>query len=296
LKNPVFQGACTALITPFTEDGPDLERMKQHLEAQEAAGTAAVLIAGTTGESATLRDEEYYRLAAFCVRQTGGKMKTILGIGGNDSEKCLQYARFAQSIGADAVLMSTPYYNKTTQPGLVRHFFHVADKISLPMILYNIPGRTSIGISAETYRLLSEHPNINGVKEASGDFSLIARVRSECGDDLNFWCGNDDQTIPMMAMGAQGVISVLSNLAPKAVSELFRLCSEGNYLQATALYQKYAKLCRLLFAETNPIPVKAAMALTGADSGLLRLPLISASEQTMAGLKKCLGELGLLPA
>ena len=204
MKEPVFTGSCTAIITPFTEDGVDEIRLEKLLDFQRDNGTKAVVLAGTTGENATLDRREYETLSDTAVRHVNGAMKLIVGVGGNNTAACVDKAKFARRAGADAVLMCPPYYNKTTQAGLLRHFLTAADAAELPLILYNVPSRTVLGIAAETYRELARHPNINGVKEASGDFSLIARVAAECGDDLNLWSGNDDQTIPMMALGAKG--------------------------------------------------------------------------------------------
>ncbi|MBR5095272.1 MAG: 4-hydroxy-tetrahydrodipicolinate synthase [Oscillospiraceae bacterium] len=292
-KTPVFKGSCTAIVTPFAEHGIDYERLLQQLDRQYEGGTAAIVVCGTTGENATLSIDEHNELVRRTVNACRGRMKTIVGVGGNDTRAVLRKAENARAIGADAILMTTPYYNKTSQKGLVEHFSYVADRVDLPMILYNVPSRTGISIHADTYHELSKHPNINGVKEASGDFSLIARTRSLCGDDLFLWSGNDDNTIPMMALGALGVISVASNLVPSAVSELCSLCLEGEYRDATTLYSRYAALFSTLFIETNPMPVKAAMRLAGLDSGIVRLPLTQISEDHLEQLRRVMQELDL---
>lgn len=279
------------MITPFAKDGIDFERMGKLLDFQAENGTAGVVIAGTTGEAATLSDYEFESLTAFSVRHVAGRMKTIIGIGGNNTETCLKKARFAALTGADAVLMTPPYYNKTSTAGLAAHFLRVAEGADIPLILYNVPGRTAIGIPAETYIELSKHPNINGVKEASGDFSLISRLSAECTDSLFIWSGNDDHTVAMMALGALGVVSVASNLEPAAVALLCEHCLRGEFTEANALYARYAELFRTLFIETNPIPVKAAMALRGLDSGLLRLPLTQISEGHLETLDEVLKKL-----
>lgn len=294
MKKPVFEGSATAIITPFRKDGIDYERMGKLLDFQADNGTAAIVIAGTTGENATLEIHEYESLVDFSIAHVAGKMKMIIGIGGNNTAQCLRKAEIAESYGADGLLMCPPYYNKTTQQGLISHFCHIADRSTVPLILYNVPSRTSIGITAETYKKLSVHPNINGVKEASGDFSLISRIFNECREDLNVWSGNDDNTIPMMAMGAKGVISVASNVLPDVVAKLCALCSSHEYRAAAALYQRYAEFFRLLFIETNPIPVKAALQLMDLDSGALRLPLIEISPEHHTMLKSCMAELGLI--
>ena len=249
---------------------------------------------GTTGENATLSQDEHNELVRYTVNACKGKMKVIVGVGGNNTLAALRKAENAKAVGADAILMVTPYYNKTSQKGLVEHFCAVADKVELPMILYNVPSRTGIGLQAETYRILAEHPSINGVKEASGDFSLIARTRSLCGDMLYFWSGNDDNTVPMMAMGALGVISVASNVVPAAVASICARCLAGDFAAAMELYCRYAKLYADLFLETNPMPVKAAMEMLGTDSGILRLPLTTISDAHREQLRGTLQELKLL--
>jgi len=293
-KIPVFQGSCTAIVTPFGENGIDYERLNRQLDRQAEGGTAAIVVCGTTGENATLSRDEHNELVRVTVNACRGRMKVIVGVGGNNTVSALRKAENAAAVGADGILMVTPYYNKTSQKGLVEHFSYVADRVDIPMILYNVPSRTGIGIQAETYKVLSEHPNINGVKEASGDFTLIARSRALCGEDLHFWSGNDDNTVPMMAMGALGVISVLSNIAPTVVSSICSQCLAGNFSGAAALSFMYTPLISALFSETNPMPVKAAMELLGTDSGTLRLPLTRISEAHLAELKQRLSELSML--
>ncbi len=293
-KNPVFQGSCTAIITPFDEHGIDYARLEANLEAQYEGGTAAIVVCGTTGENATLSQDEHNELVRYTTNACRGKMKVIVGIGGNNTVAALKKAENAGAVGADAVLMVTPYYNKTSQAGLIQHFSYVAERSPLPVILYNVPSRTSIGIAAETYLALSEHPNINGVKEASGDFTLIARTRSLCGEALNIWSGNDDNTIPMMALGALGVISVASNVVPAVVTKLCDLCFQNDYAAAAALYAKYAAFFADLFIETNPMPVKAALRLLERDSGILRLPLTQLSEEHLGKLRASMREIGLV--
>lgn len=294
MKTPVFKGSCTAMITPFTENGIDFKRMGELLDYQEKNGTAAVLVAGTTGESATLEIHEYEQLVDFCVRYLSGRMKVIVGIGGNNTLSCLSRAKQAEAAGADAVIMTAPYYNKSTQRGVVEHFTYVADRTEAPVMIYNIPSRTSVSISLESYRELAKHPNINGVKESGGDFSLIARTAACCGNDLYIWSGNDDQTVPMMALGAQGVISVASNIIPETMSILCSLCLNGDFAAAAQLYFRYSGLFANLFIETNPIPVKAAMGLMGMDSGILRRPLTEISDRSLAVLAESLKSAGLV--
>lgn len=293
VKVPVFKGSCTAIVTPFSEHSVDYERLKKNLEFQYENGTSAVVVCGTTGENATHTPNEHDELVRVTVRTVNGRMKVIAGIGSNNTENALRAAENAKYSGADAVLMVTPYYNKTTQKGLVEHFSYVADRVDIPMILYNVPSRTGIGITADTCKVLSQHPNINGIKEASGDIALAARIRSLCGDDLYIWSGNDDCTIPLMSLGALGVISVASNIVPGAVAKLCALCLEGSYAEATELYAKYASLFSALFIETNPIPVKAALKMMGMDSGILRLPLTEISQESFETLLKAMRDAGI---
>lgn len=292
-KAPVFKGSCTAIVTPFGENGIDYAKFGELIDFQYDNGTAALVVCGTTGENASLTRYEHEEMIEFACRHNDGRMKIIAGVGSNDPTKALGYARCAKHAGCDGILMVTPYYNKSTQAGLVAHFTYVADRVDVPMIVYNVPSRTGIGIKLETYQKLSEHPNINGVKEASGDISLFAMTRAVCGDELHIWSGNDDNTVPMMALGALGVISVASNIVPAAVAKLCSLCLDGDFKAAEQLYRKYARLFSDLFIETNPIPVKAAMQLMGLDSGTLRLPLVDIGEQSRKKLTESMKSCGL---
>ncbi|MBQ3405235.1 MAG: 4-hydroxy-tetrahydrodipicolinate synthase [Oscillospiraceae bacterium] len=294
MKTPIFTGAGTAIVTPYRGGGVDLDKFGELIDFQYAGGVSAIIIGGTTGEAPTLGEKEFAELVGYGVRRINSRMKAVVGIGGNNTHEALYKARIARSLGADAVLMSTPYYNRTNQSGLIKHFSYVADRADIPMILYNIPGRTTIGIALDTYRELSAHPNINGVKEASGEFTLIPRMMAMCGDELCVWSGNDDQTIPMMALGAVGVISVASNIVPSAVSEMCTRCLEGDYKGARDLYYTYAELFAKLFIEVNPIPVKSAMKLMGMDVGELRLPLWEMDEKNLRLLKTAMSGVGLI--
>lgn len=274
MRSPVFTGTCTALITPFRDDGSiDYSRFARQIDRQLAAGIDALCVCGTTGESAALSAQEHVRLVDFCVDHVAGRCPVLAGSGSNDTAHALYLCQCAQESGADALLVVTPYYNKTTQTGLLRHYEHLADRVALPLILYNVPSRTGLSFTAETYRVLSQHPNIHGVKEASGDFSLLAETMALCGEDFFVWSGNDDHTLPMLAMGAQGLISVASNLAPGPMAELTHRYLSGDTAGARQLQLDAAPLIRALFSQVNPIPVKAAMAAAGLDSGALRLPL-----------------------
>ncbi|MFB0920875.1 MAG: 4-hydroxy-tetrahydrodipicolinate synthase [Oscillospiraceae bacterium] len=293
MKTPIFTGAATAIVTPFRGDKIDFDKMAELIDMQYKGGISAIIVCGTTGENATQPIVEHEELVRFCVEKNAGRMKIVAGVGSNDTMTSVRLATSAKASGADGILMVTPYYNKTTQRGLVQHFSTVADRVDIPMILYNVPSRTSIGIAADTYKTLSKHPNINGVKEASGDFSLFARMRALCGDDLFVWSGNDDNTVPMMAMGDLGVISVASNIVPEAVTELCKLCLDKDFDAATKLYFKYAELFERLFIEVNPIPVKTAMNLMGMDVGNLRLPLVDMAPENLEKLKTSLVNVGI---
>lgn len=293
VKVPVFSGSCTAIVTPFSETGVDYERLKKNIDFQYENGSSALVVCGTTGEAATLSENEQEELLRVSVRHNAGRMKIIAGIGCNDTVKALHRAENARFAGADAVLMVTPYYNKSTQKGLIEHFTYVADRVDIPMILYNVPSRTGIGIEAQTYKTLSEHPNINGVKEASGNIAAAAQVRSLCGDELYIWSGNDSDTVPLMSLGALGVISVAGNILPAVVAKLCTLCLDGDFKSATELYCKYAALFSALFIETNPIPIKTAMQLLDMDSGIMRLPLTNIGEDNKAILRSVMRDTGL---
>lgn len=293
VKTPLFRGSCTAIVTPFNEHGIDYERLEKNIDYQYENGTSALVVSGTTGENATINRNEYEELIRFAIRANNRRMKIIVGVGSNNTQTALTNAQTAKFAGADGILMVTPYYNKSTQKGLIEHFSYVADRVDIPMVLYNVPSRTGIGIAADTFKELSKHPNIIGVKEASGDLALTGAIISKCGGDLFVWSGNDDNTIPMMAMGALGVISVASNIVPAVVAKLCQLCLEGDFAGATELYCKYAPLFSALFIETNPIPVKTAMNILGTDSGLMRLPLTSMSEENLKALRKAMTDAGL---
>lgn len=293
VKLPVFKGSCTAIITPFNEHGIDYERLKRNLEFQYENGSSAIVVCGTTGENATLSQEEHDELVRVAVRESKGRMKVIAGIGSNNTKSALKAAENAKFAGADAVLMVSPYYNKTSQKGLVEHFTYVADRVDIPLILYNVPSRTGISISIDACKELSRHPNINGIKEASGDIAYAARLRSVCGDDLHIWSGNDDCTVALMSLGALGVVSVASNIVPGPVAKICELCIDDNYKDAAELFSKFSQLFSALFVETNPIPVKTAMKFMGMDSGLMRLPLTEISQENIGTLTSAMRSAGI---
>lgn len=287
MKTPVFTGTCTALITPFRSTGSiDYGAFAKQIDRQIEAGIDAVCVCGTTGESAALTIQEHIHLVDFCVSHVAGRCKVLAGSGSNDTAAALYLCQHAQEAGADALLLVTPYYNKTTQSGLIRHYETLADQVETPVILYNVPSRTGLSFTPETYLALSKHPNINGVKEASGDFSLLADTLALCGENLNVWSGNDDHTVAMLAMGAKGLISVASNLAPEPIVELTHSYLRGDTEKALELQLTYTPLIRALFSQVNPIPVKAAMKEAGLDSGILRLPLIGMDEEPLRKLRE----------
>ena len=294
MKIPVFTGSATALVTPYDENDVDYELLSRLIHRQAENGTAALVICATTGESPVLTDSERAMITGFCVRECAGRMKVIVCVGGNNTQKAAAAARQAEILGADGVMLTTPYYNKASRDGLVRHFTEVADHCGLPLIAYNVPGRTSVSCNEELYARLAEHPRINGVKEASGDISLVSKTLSRCGDALNVWSGNDDQTLPMMALGARGVISVASNIVPRGMADLCTACLQGDFTAARQQQETYSKLFGLLFIEVNPIPVKAALQLMGLDHGCYRLPLCPPTEAHLDALRDCLEELSLI--
>ena len=294
MKNTVFTGCATAMVTPYAESGIDYKTMAALIDRQIENGVSALVISGTTGEAATLTPEERRELLRFCIRHTAGRAAVIAGIVGNDTERALLSARDAEAAGADAVLLSTPYYNKATGRGLFLHFTHVADNSGLPVIVYNVPGRTGIGCSAELYARLAGHPRICGVKEASGDVSLVSHTIRLCGDALTVWSGNDDQTLAVMALGGRGVISVASNLVPREMSERCAAMLAGDMNRARDLHFRLADLFDALFCQVNPIPVKTALFHMGLAPLSFRLPLCPMDGPQEELLKIALRELDLI--
>lgn len=297
MSEPVFTGACSAIITPFDRSGAvNYDLFGLLIDQQIEQGLDAICVCGTTGECSTLSIREHIAVVEYCVRRVNGRVKVIAGAGSNDTSAAIYLSRHAQDSGADALLHVTPYYNKASQTGLIKHYEAIADRVELPIILYNVPSRTGVSFTAETYRTLSRHPNINGVKEASGNFSLLSHTLSLCGDDLHVWSGNDDQVVPMMSLGAKGVISVVANLAPGIMVQMTRLCLEGRFKEASALQLRYMDLIDALFLEVNPIPIKAAMHLAGYDVGSLRLPLCDMGDSHREVLRRSMCRAGLLSA
>ena len=295
MRTPVFTGSCPALITPFDQNNLiNYDAFGRLIDAQIEAGVDAVCVCGTTGESATMSIREHIAAVEFCVKRVNHRVKVIAGAGSNDTSAAVYLSQHAQDSGADALLHVTPYYNKASQTGLIKHYEYIADRVELPIILYNVPGRTGVSFTAETYKILSENPKINGVKEASGNFSLLAHTRFLCGDDFYIWSGNDDQVVPMMALGAKGVISVASNIVPEVMAEMTHLCLDNDFAAASQLQIRYMDLIDALFTEVNPIPIKAAMNLLGMDAGSLRLPLCDISDKNLDTLRRAMERAGLL--
>ena len=295
MKKPVFTGAAVAIVTPFKSTGEvDYEEFKKIIDHQIAHGTDAIVIVGTTGEASAMTIEEHAEVIRFGCDYVTGRVPVIAGAGSNDTQTAIQLTREAAACGADAVLSVTPYYNKTTQRGLIAHFNAIADCSDCPVILYNVPSRTGMSFTAQTYFELSKHPNINGAKEASGNFSLLAEAMHLCGDELNFWSGNDDQIVPLMSLGGKGVISVVSNVAPELVHECCKAWFDGDTKAACAKQLQMLPLCDAMFCEVNPIPVKYAMNLLGWAAGECRLPLVEPGDAHKEQIAQVLRAAGLL--
>ena len=295
MREPVFTGACTALVTPFDDSGAiNYDAFAAQIDAQIDSGIDALCVCGTTGESSTMSIREHIAAVEFCVKHVNHRVKVIAGAGSNDTTAAVYLCQHAQDSGADALLLVTPYYNKCSQTGLIKHYEYIADRVELPIILYNVPSRTGVSFAAETYKILSENPRFNGVKEASGNFSLLAHTRFLCGDDFYIWSGNDDQVVPMMSLGAKGVISVAANIVPKTMVEMSHLCLDNDFAAASKLQVEYMDLIDALFIEVNPIPIKAAMDLMGMKAGGLRLPLCDISPAHLETLRASMQRMGLL--
>lgn len=293
MKNTVFTGAATAIITPFKNGQVDYEKFKELINWQIENGIDAIVAVGTTGEGPTLTDEEHREVIRFCVNEVAGRVPVIAGTGSNDTAYAIELTKFAKEVGADAVLLVTPYYNKATQKGLVQSFLAVADSADIPCILYNVPSRTGCNLTAESCAELAKHKNIVAVKEASGNISQVAKIRELCGDDLDIYSGNDDQIVPVMSLGGKGVISVLSNLLPKETSRMCHAFLEGNVQESLDLQIKYLSLIDALFCEVNPIPVKCAMSKMGFCENSVRLPLTVMEEKNEAHLVECMKKAGI---
>ena len=293
MKKTVFKGADVAIVAPMNSDGSvNFEKLAELIEFNIANKTDAIIVCGTTGESKTLSDVEHKEVLKYAINTVAGRVPVIAGTGSNDTSYSIQLSKYAESIGADALLLVTPYYNKATQKGLYLHFKAIAESVNIPCILYNVPSRTGVNIAVNTYVKLSKIPNIVATKEASGNISQIAEIAASC--DLDIYSGNDDQIVPIMSLGGIGVISVLSNIAPKDTHDLCFHMLNGDYTKARELQLKYIELINALFCEVNPIPVKTALNLMGFEVGPLRMPLCEMEENTLLQLKSALKKVNLI--
>lgn len=288
MQKPLFTGACTALVTPFLDGKVNYPMVEQLLKRQIDAGIKAVVIAGTTGESPTLSDEEKITLFRICKEYVGDRCLIIAGTGSNDTAHSISLSIAAQEAGADALLVVSPYYNKATPDGIFMHYLSICRAVTLPVIVYNVPSRTGLDIPVSVYQRLTLIPNIAGVKEASSDITKIVKIRNTCGADFPVWSGNDDQIVPVMALGGKGVISVLSNIKPEETAAMCDAALDGDFDTAAALQCELLPLIDFLFCEVNPIPVKAAMKQIGYDCGGCRLPLCSLNNENLTMLRKLL--------
>lgn len=295
MKNPIFTGAAVAIITPMHEDGTvNYEEFARFVDWQIENGTDAIVICGTTGESSTLDVDEHMAAIKWCIEYVNGRIPVIAGTGSNSTASAIEMSVEACEYGADALLLVTPYYNKTSQAGLIAHYTAIHDATDKPIILYNVPSRTGLNIKPETALELSKLPRINGIKEASGDLDQIAKVKELCGDELNIWSGNDDQIVDILDRGGLGVISVLSNVCPQETHDIVAKYLDGDKEASRALMDKYMKLAKTLFCDVNPIPVKEAVNLMGYKAGHCRMPLVDLSDENKKLMKETLEEYGLI--
>ncbi|MBE6879519.1 MAG: 4-hydroxy-tetrahydrodipicolinate synthase [Ruminococcaceae bacterium] len=292
MKNTIFTGSAVAIVTPMYEDGSiNYDRFAEIIEEQIAGSTDAIVVCGTTGESAVMTDEEHIECIRFCVEKVAKRVPVIAGTGSNDTAYAIDLSIEAEKLGADALLLVTPYYNKTSQKGLIAHFTAIADSVNIPIILYNVPSRTGVNITIDTYKKLAQHKNIVAAKEASGNISAVAQLAAET--DLDIYSGNDDQIVPIMSLGGKGVISVLANCCPKETHDMAQFCLDGNYKAAAELQLKYLEFTNNLFIDVNPIPVKEAMNIMGKNVGECRLPLVRMEDEKIAKLFSSMEKLGL---
>ena len=290
MKKILFRGCGTAIATPFTKDGVNFEEFKKLLEFQIQEGADVIIVCGTTGESSTMTKQEKKDTIRFAIDSVAKRIPVIAGTGGNNTKEAIEMSQYAESVGADGLLLVTPYYNKTTQEGLIAHYSVIAQSVSIPIILYNVPSRTGVNILPETCLALSKIPNIGAVKEASGNISQVAKIAALCKEDLAIYSGNDDQIIPILSLGGLGVISVLSNIEPKFTHQMVIDFLNGNTKAAKEAQLKCLPLVDALFCEVNPIPVKAALCMKGYDFGIPRLPLIEMSNKGKEKLQKAIEE------
>lgn len=295
MKEPIFTGAAVAIITPMNEDGTvNYEEFAKFVDFQIENGTDAIVICGTTGESSTLKVVEHNAVIKWCIDYVDGRIPVIAGTGSNSTACAIEISKEACENGADALLLVTPYYNKTSQRGLIAHYKAIHDATDKPIILYNVPSRTGLNIAPETAYELSKLPRINGIKEASGNLDQIAKIHELCGDELNLWSGNDDQIYDLMERGGKGVISVLSNICPQETHDIVQKYLDGDKEGSKELMDKYMKLAKSMFVDVNPIPVKEAVSLIGFNAGPCRLPLIEMDDKNKAYVKETMEEYGLV--
>ena len=289
MKNTIFTGAGIAIITPMNADGSiNYQGLGDLIENQIANGTDAIIICGTTGEASTMTDEEHLECIRFAVEKTAGRIPVIAGTGSNDTRYAIELSKEAEAVGVDGLLLVTPYYNKTTQRGLIAHFTAIADAVNVPIILYNIPGRTGVNMEVATVKKLA------AIKEASGNISYAAKLIAACGDNIDVYSGNDDMVVPLVSLGGKGVISVASHVIPKQMHDMVQYCLDNNFAEATKLQIEYLDLINSLFIEVNPIPVKEALNMMGVNVGPCRMPLYEMSDEHKAVLRASLEKHGLI--
>ncbi len=294
MKKTIFKGCGTAIATPFTEDGVNFEEFGKLLEDQIKAGVDAIIVCGTTGESATMSEKERKDTIKFAIDKIAKRAKVIAGTGSNNTKSAIEMSKYAEEVGADAILVVTPYYNKTTQKGLVEHYKAIASAVSLPIIMYSVASRTGVNILPETCLELSKINNIVAIKEASGNISQVAKIAALCGDNLDIYSGNDDQIIPVLSLGGKGVISVLSNVMPKYTHDMTYKYFNGEVEEACKMQLEVIDLIDALFSEVNPIPVKYALNLMGYNFGKPRLPLIELSDKNKENMKEVMKKHNLI--
>jgi 4-hydroxy-tetrahydrodipicolinate synthase len=296
MKKTIFTGSCAAIITPMNPDmSVNYDVFGTLIEEQIESGTSALVVCGTTGEASTLNDEEHIECIRFSVEKTAGRIPVIAGTGSNDYSYMLELSLAAEKAGADALLLMTPYYNKTSQRGLAACFKGIADAVKIPIMLYNIPGRTCVNIEIDTFRELAKHPNIVAVKEAGGDINYLAQIIEACSDSLDVYVGDDVMTVPSMSLGAKGVVSVLANISPKIMRDICKLCLDNDFAAAGKIQIKYMKICMdLLKLDVNPVPIKAALNIIGKQAGRCRMPLYEMDETALSKLRKSLESAGLI--
>lgn len=295
MRTTIFTGSGVAVVTPMNPDGSiNYDNFKTLINHQIENGADAIIVCGTTGEASTMTDEDHINSIECAVKTAKKRVPVVAGTGSNDTAYAIKLSVTAERLGADALLLVTPYYNKTSQRGLVAHFNAIADAVNIPIIIYNIPGRTNINIAIDTYKKLAAHKNIVGVKEASGNVAYVAEIIAECGDLLDVYSGCDELNIPIMSLGGKGIISVLSNIIPRETHDMIHLCLENNFAEAAKLQIKYFDLINKLFLDVNPIPVKEAMNMMGLNVGECRLPLYEMEQAKKDILKDCLSKYGLI--